>query len=305
MINFEPLEPSAYEKLNPYFVNQRYQLSGYSLPALIVWQQPKPYFAIVDNAVIIYAVSEKHPVDKHLVLPVCIEGEYSPEMLYSLAQETQIDSFWFVSEDYLKRQSIDKINSFFICEEQPIFEDYVYLSSDLAELKGNKYSKKRNLINQFLRSHVDMGRVSSEAITSKNAEECLDFLEKWCDEYLCETAPDDDFMCEKQAVTNMIKNIDTFDVSSHLIRIDGAVSAFGVCSHLNAETAVLNFEKAYSNIKGLYQYLDRECAGLAYKRCKYINKESDMGLPGLTHAKKSYYPVARVKSYRLTVKSTR
>ncbi|MBN1382520.1 MAG: DUF2156 domain-containing protein [Deltaproteobacteria bacterium] len=302
MINFEPLGLCHYKRLKPYFANQHYQLSGYSLTSLIVWQQPKPYFAIRENTVIMYAESERHPEDKYLVLPVSVDGEFSPPMLYDLTQETGIPRYWFVPEDYLKRQSMAEIDSLFHCEEQPLFEDYVYLASDLAELKGNKYSKKRNLINQFLRNHGDSGRVSVGTITPQNAEECLAFLEKWCDEYALETPPDEDFMCEKEAVTNTIKNIDTFDVKSHVIGIDGAVSAFGVCSHLNAETVVLNFEKAYSGVKGLYQYLDQECAKLIYKRYKYINKESDMGIPGLTHAKKSYYPVKRIKSYRLTIK---
>ena len=301
-MNFKILDSSAYKSLKPFFENQPYQLSGYSLPSLIVWQQPLPYYVIADDAVVTYAVSDKRPEDTHLILPVCIKAEYSPQKLHDLALETKINSFWFVSEDYLQRQSMDEINSLFQCIEQPIFEDYIYLAADLAELKGNKYSKKRNLIHQFMRTYVDSGRVSTESITPQNAEECLDFLEKWCTEYLCDADPDEDFMCEKQAVVNMIKGIDIYDVKSLVIRIDGVINAFGVCSHLNENMAVLNFEKAYSQVKGLYQYLDRECAALLYNRYKYINKESDMGLPGLAHAKSSYHPVGRVKSYRFELK---
>jgi len=35
---------------------------------------------------------------------------------------------------------------------------------------------------------------------------------------------------------------------------------------------------------------------------EYINKESDMGVPGLIQAKRSYYPVMMIKSYKLTLK---
>lgn len=302
-MNFKALELSDYEILKPYFAGQQYQLSGYSLPSLIVWQSPRPYYALADGSVIIYAVSDKRPDDAHLVLPVSFHGDYSPRKLYDLAHETKIGKISFLSEDYVKRQSMEEIKALFDCEAQPIFEDYIYLAADLAELKGNKFSKKRNLIHQFTRSYVDAGRVSTESITPQNAGECLEFLEKWCAEYLCQYVPDDDFMCEKQAVINIIKGIDTFDVNSLVVRIDGVINAFGVSSHLTEEMAVLNFEKAYSNIKGLYQYLDRECAALIYKRYKFINKESDMGLPGLAHAKGSYHPVGRVKSYCLTVKA--
>jgi hypothetical protein len=304
MLNFKPLEPSDYQRLKPYFTRQSYQLSGYSLPSLIVWQQPAPYYAVSDDTVVIYAESDKDPKDKHLILPVSMIGEYSPPQLHELARETNIPCYWFISEDYVQRQSMHEVEKYFVCEEQPIFEDYIYLASDLAELKGNKFSKKRNLINQFLGSHVDKGRVSMENMMPQNADECLQFLEKWCTEYLCEAKPDDDFMCEKLAVVNMIQGIDQYDIHSLVIRIDGTVSAFGICSHLNKDMAVLNFEKAYDSIKGLYQYLDRECARLICHRYQYINKESDMGLPGLAHAKSSYHPVRRVKSYKLTIKGS-
>jgi hypothetical protein len=302
MLNFKPLTSDDYNLLKPYFANQTYQLSGYSLPSLVVWQDQQPFYAIADDTIIIYAVSEKRPEDTHLILPVSLDGEYSPQKLRNLVDETNIASFWFVSEDYFQRQKGNGMDNLFAFKEQPIFEDYVYLASDLAELKGNKFSKKRNLIHQFMKSHVNAGRVIKDSITPQNAEECLAFLEKWCKEYLCESAPDDDFMCEKLAVIKMIQGIDIFDVDSVVIRIDGAIHAFGICSRLNNETAVLNFEKADSAIKGLYQYLDRECAASIYMRYKYINKESDMGLPGLAHAKHSYHPVGRVKSYRLDIK---
>lgn len=66
--------------------------------------------------------------------------------------------------------------------------------------------------------------------------------------------------------------------------------------------ATLNFEKAFSGIKGLYQYLDNECAKKLFKGFRYINKESDMNLPNLAEAKQSYHPLFRVKSFSLTLR---
>jgi hypothetical protein len=65
---------------------------------------------------------------------------------------------------------------------------------------------------------------------------------------------------------------------------------------------VLNFEKAHGSIKGLYQFLDNECAKRLFTGYTYINKESDMKLPNLAQSKKSYNPVAIVKSYCLTMR---
>ncbi|RPJ82238.1 MAG: DUF2156 domain-containing protein [Deltaproteobacteria bacterium] len=65
---------------------------------------------------------------------------------------------------------------------------------------------------------------------------------------------------------------------------------------------VLHFEKAFAAINGMYQYFDRECARRLFQKYAYINKESDMGIPGLAKAKKSYYPVMREKAYKLVLK---
>jgi hypothetical protein len=65
---------------------------------------------------------------------------------------------------------------------------------------------------------------------------------------------------------------------------------------------ILNYEKAFSNVKGLYQFLDNQCAKQLFAGYRYINKESDMSLPNLARMKRSYHPVLRVKSYQLTLK---
>ena len=52
--------------------------------------------------------------------------------------------------------------------------DYVYLSADLAELRGKKYHSKRNHLNRFYENDW-----SFEPITADNIPECREVLEKW------------------------------------------------------------------------------------------------------------------------------
>jgi signal transduction histidine kinase len=111
-----------------------------------------------------------------------------------------------------------------------------------------------------------------------------------------------DLKDENQAAINTIENIDLFELDGILLRIDGEINAFGIASRLTENMGVLHFEKAFASKKGLYQYFDRECARRFFKGCSYINKESDMNVPGLAKAKKSYHPVMTVKSYMLTVR---
>lgn len=63
---------------------------------------------------------------------------------------------------------------------------------------------------------------------------------------------DESLACEKMAAIKALNNIEAIEVKGILICINAKVSAFGISSHLTDNMGVLNFEKAYPNIKGLY-----------------------------------------------------
>jgi len=303
-MNFKRLNPIDYFELKRYFANQKYTHSSYSLASIIVWSTEffQPYGAVDGDTFIVGAEFTKHKDRRHLLLPVSLNGDHSPRKLYRLANDTGYEQYFFVTEEYINSHGKEQITSFFDITEQTAFKDYVYLTRDLAGLEGNKYSKKRNLINQFKREFVVPKRVKTEPITKAASRECIEFLEKWCEERDCGQETQEELYCEKQAAINTLENIEILGINGLLLRIDGKVSAFGIASHLTHDMGVFLFEKAFSKTKGLYQYFDSMCAKKLFRGYKYINKESDMNIPGLAKAKRSYYPSMMVKSYQLTVR---
>lgn len=261
----------------------------------------RPMIAMDGNGAIIWADFDRTE-NTHLILPISPDREFTPEELSDLARRLDIPQYWFVPGEYLDHYGRDRIGAIFDIEEQSEYRDYVYRTDDLANLGGNRYSKKRNLINQFKREYEDRGRVVVEPVKSDHASECIEFLEKWCEEVDCGVDPEDDLACEKQATINMLTNIDRVDARGILIRVDGVVSGFGIGARLTKEMGALHFEKAFTGIKGLYQFLDRSCARELFQGLTYINKESDMNLPGLAKAKKSYHPVMMVDCFKLTLR---
>lgn len=300
----KPIKISDYPELKQFFEKPRYRLCEYSLPSIVAWtnDEYQPYGTVDNGALIVAAEFEQHKENRHLMLPVSPEKEYSPEELHRLSETLGYQEIWFVPEAYLVTFGKNRVRSCFKVQRQKGFDDYIYLTEDLIHLAGNKYSKKRNLINQFKKMFLRNGGVQEETLAPSNAVECIDFLEKWCEAHHCDVEQESDMACEKQAAINTIENIDLLDVNGLLLRIDGEVSAFAVASHLTEDMGVLHFEKAYTHIKGLYQYFDQLCAERLLSGYRYINKESDMGVPGLAKAKKSYHPVSMVKSYKLTLK---
>ena len=303
-MNFKPLAVSDYNTLKRFFTEQPYSLCVYSPASLIAWSNRtfKSFYTLTDGILFIACEREDHPEDRHLILPISPKRFYTPSELHSIARQLGFGKYWYVPGDYLEILDHSELEALFIMEEQKEFADYVYLTEDLIRLKGNKFSKKRNLIHQFFREYTRNGRVTVEDIHEEQIGECLTFLEIWCNEHACDVDQESSLACEKDAVITTLNNIEQLESKGILVRVDGSVSAFGIGSRLNETTATLNFEKAFSSIKGLYQFLDNECAKRLFNEFKYVNKESDMNLPNLAESKQSYNPVMRIKSFALSLR---
>jgi hypothetical protein len=303
-MNFKKLEIADYPALKHFFASISFRLSTYSLSSLIAWSNCvfEARYAVEGDLLVIANESEVRPEERHLILPLSLSGDVLPEKLRDIAVNLGFRGYWCIPGDYVERYR-QGLEPLFVMEEQEEFEDYVYLAEDLAHLKGNRYVRKRNLIHQFEREYMNNGvRVHVEPITARSIAECLAFLEIWCEQRDCDVDEDIDLACERRAVITSLENLEALELKGIQIRVDGTVNAFGIASRLNDEMGILNYEKAFSDVKGLYQYLDNECAKQLFAGYRYINKESDMSLPNLARMKRSYRPVMRVKSYKLTIR---
>lgn len=298
------LTQADYDNLINFFEPQIHRLCYYSLSSLIVWSHhlSKPVWAIENDALVAGMVFFSKPEDNYLLLPVANGTEFSPATLYTIAQKTGFNKYQFVPEDYVTGPNYQDINDRFVIVEQPKYEDYLFRTEDLAQLKGKKYSKKRNLINQFHKSHIDKGIVETGPITPSDVPECIALLDQWADSKKFDINANKDTSGEKQAAINALNTIDRLGLKGLQLKIEGKIKAFGIASKLTDTIGGFHFEKADSTIKGLYQFFDQQCAQQLFTGYKYINKECDMGDPGLRQAKRSYYPEMTVKSFQLFLK---
>ena len=304
-MKFNKLKYENYNQLKPFFKKQANPLCAYSLSSIICWRNKSfaPFYTILDDALVISTLFINKSEKNHLILPVCSDKIFSPKELFDIAKSSNRSQYWFVSQKYIESFEKEEVEFYFEIHRHTEYDDYIYYVEDLSELKGSKYSKKRNLVNQFEKKFVQNRHIKIEQISLKNAIKCIEFLEEWCRIKDCGLDQDEDLACEKQAAINAINNIENLGLRGILLKIDNEINAFGIASKLTDDTGVLHFEKAMSDKKGLYQYFDKQCAKQLFNGAKYINKESDMNIIGLAKAKKSYYPIEKIHSYRLVVKN--
>jgi hypothetical protein len=181
----------------------------------------------------------------------------------------------------------------FAIEPDPSQFDYVYRSEDLIQLAGRKYHDKRNHINSFRRSY----RFAYEPLSETHLADCFKLAESWCRLKRCEE--DLNLMGEWEAVREALKNFQALQLQGGAILINGRVEAFTLGELLNRETAVIHIEKANPEIRGLYPLINQQFCEHAWSQVPFINREQDLGEPGLKAAKESYNPHHMVEKFRI------
>ncbi len=168
--------------------------------------------------------------------------------------------------------------------------DYLYEYKTLSELKGKKLHGKRNHINRFEENYPDY---VYEIIGASNYKECIELAYNWEKDNNPDEAEDKRY--ERNIIEQALNNREQLGLIGGLIRVDGRVIAFTVGEAINDKCFVVHFEKAYADIQGAYPMINREFVRRQLKGYKYINREEDLGIPGLRHAKTSYQPVKLVE----------
>ena len=173
--------------------------------------------------------------------------------------------------------------------------DYVYNTSDLAELGGRKYHGKRNHLKKLLeREHT------YSPLTEKDFDECIEFAVR---EYNKSREYDDHSrVCEQFAINAFFEHFFELGLTGGVLRTDGVMAGFTIGDRINKDTYGVHIEKARTDIDGAYQAINNYFAkdNLGYR---YLNREEDLGVEGLRKAKRSYHPAFMVEKYTVTVNS--
>ncbi len=185
-------------------------------------------------------------------------------------------------QDWL--QEHPEVSDLFRLRTHEVWSDYVYLAENLSELPGRKLAKKKNLISQFLRQHPDY---EVRNIEPEDRDSILDHFGKW---QTNRNIKDPTLTLEYRAVKNSFLYWDRLPNDGLKIILDGEIIAWSIFSPQTADMVTVHFEKYDPALKGCAQLINWETAKHLRHYYTYINREQDMGLPGLRQAKRSYEP---------------
>ncbi len=278
---FRPFEVGDWDFLDGAFRSAAYRLCEYSYATQFCWRTwNESRWALRDGWVLVRY--REHGQDRFL----CPIGTGDPgdlieacfERLAALGSEPRVD---FVPDSVKARLEGDPRFRF---DPDASNDDYVYLRSDLADLPGKKYARKRNHVSRFLRNAA----WSFQRVAPADIPECLVFLDDWCRSHGCEEDPRLEY--EVEAVRTCLDHMMPLHQTAYALRVGERIVGLTVGELQTEDTFVVHYEKAYTEQEGAYQMLAREFARTVPATVTFIDREQDMGVEGLRQSKLSFIP---------------
>ena len=154
--------------------------------------------------------------------------------------------------------------------------------------------------NRISRFHRDYGETAEFVILNPEDEGGIrTFLERWSKN----KESDGDLNrldSEEQGIFETIRFGREAGITMAGVRIGGTLEAFSMGT-MNQERnmTVTHVEKANLELRGLYNYLEKEFLTHVYPEAEFVNREDDMGLENLRRTKESMHPVRLEKKYTI------
>jgi hypothetical protein len=294
MSDFKPIEIQDKPLFDEFLRLDPPQISELTFTNLFIWRHHyQPAWLQWNECLLIifhpqtgttYGLAPFGPGDKKSALDVLSE---------EIAKQTSDVRICRVEEEFIKNH-MDPAKYAVVNDRDN--SDYVYLAKDLISLSGNKYHRKKNHLNQFIKNHA----FEYHPLNTELVRRVLGMQEAWCQIRECVVKPD--LLAEDFAVREALTYFEELGYQGGAVLINSVVEAFSLGEPLNEDAAVIHIEKANLEIPGLYAAINQLFCLNAWSNFTYINREQDMGSEGLRKAKESYYPHHMVNKYTLIPK---
>lgn len=293
MINFRTIELKDKDLYKELLYQNDARSCQYSFGNLFMWGLQE--IAYLYNHIVLYSRFDCHcyypfPIgndDKKAVLDTIFTDAKERGVCPCLTGLTETD-----------KETLEALypNQFYFHADRSNY-DYVYNINDLADLKGRKLHRKRNHLKHFKKNHPDY---MVTPISLENLECVRAFVSDWYKLKL-EENPDGDYRHEQEALEKALTHYEALEMEGLLLIENDEVLGFTIASQMSPDTYDVHYEKARGDIDGAYTTINSEFANYIrnkHPHIKYLDREEDMGIPGLRKAKMSYFPHHLVKKYK-------
>ncbi len=304
MLELQEISIEKKKEINLFLQRRCSQNSEFTFTNLFMWRKSYDIrYVILDDMLCIMPQHANGP--RSATFPIgFIDGDGAERdvkaVIETLVQDCRERGFQPLIRLYDERTLKKLLDTFpgkFLISEDVNYFDYVYRVEDLIGLSGKKYHAKKNHVNKF-KSLYDW---EYQTLSQENIKECLELFDRWHDKKSNEIIGLDE---ERDAVRELFQNWSSLDVRGGCIRVDGKMIAFSVGEPLCGKTAVIHLEHADTDYHGAFAIMNQQFLEHEWRDFEFVNREEDMGIPGLRKVKESYRPAFMVKKYIATLVET-
>ena len=270
-----------------YMKNQPNKTAMMNFTSLYIWKDwgGKTTWDIVEDTL---CIEKNFRSSVFTLLPLALDPEKFKKAVNTLIERAQKNNSSLCFREVNSEQAAffkDNWGDLFETRELEDNANYIYRITNLVDLTGKPYSSKRNHINKLLRSGLEL---ELQKIDSSILTECKDFLSSWMESH--PNREDIQLISEYDATITALDNIDALGVTGACLRINNEIQGLTLGEQLNNDTVLIHIEKANAALPGAYPYLNQKFLEQYWQNYTYVNREEDMGNPGLRKAKQSYHP---------------
>ena len=282
-LEFKPIEATDLTKITPFVgLRPNKACDSVALDSFLWREYYHVQFAISgDKAVQWLMELDSEP---YSAMPLCRQEDLESSFCEIVDYFNQVLKkplrIYLADEEAVQYLNLDPAR--FEVKEQEDLKDYLYDGEALRTLAGKKLHKKKNNYNAFVKAYE--GRIEYRKLCCSDREDVWKFLDFWRQQKGDDVEEHLDY--EVRGIHDILKNCSEMAVEMGGVYVDGRMEAFTIGSLNPLENmAVIHIEKANPEMRGLYQYINREFLVHAFPDVALVNREDDMGLEGLRKQK--------------------
>ncbi len=165
------------------------------------------------------------------------------------------------------------------------FSEYIYNPCDLAQMKGGKYSRRRNQIAQFKKKY-NYSFLPYE-------DQHFDLVQEFLSRYEQEGGAGEDF----DAILYALKSRNCINLFCDLLLVNNSIVGLSIGTISVFNHAAILFEKNDLNFVGSGALLVQLTVAAHYQECRVLTRQEDLGLPQLRKAKFALNPIKKERKY--------
>ena len=279
-LKFHTLTIADREAVQAVSLNAGRRNCNYNFANLVGWQfWFQTQVCVLDDAVVLrYTFQGRHEY------MVCTARDLPLELIEALREESQGTVTIRGLEDS-QVEALRQHESRFTIEVEAIRNqyDYIYQRATLASLRGRGLNAKRNHINRFRAEHPDF---EYRPLTPELFDQCRHLRDIWLEEKDANAT----MKAEQRVMETVFSHWAALGMMGGSIFVDGSMVAFTYGSPVTTDTFDICVEKADRRVEGAFAIINQQFAQHLPEQCTFVNREEDMGLPGIRKAKLSYHP---------------